>query len=115
MPHHRPELIPDDFDDLMSGTQALQDFLANGLLTDAIDELFDDLKVDVCFKKRKPHIFQRFREVLLREHPLPPEFLENSLKLIAQRIKHDAVSPQRKRPSKPCTRPPIASKILGKE
>src|SRR6185437_5520131 len=115
MPHHRSELIPDDFDDLMSGSQTLQHFLANGLLTDAIDELFDDLKVDVCFKKRKPYIFQCFRNVLLREHTLPPEFLQNFLKLIAQRIEHDTVSPQRKRPSKPYTRPPIASKILGKD
>ena len=53
--HHAPKLVPHDLDDLMAGSQTFQHLLADGLLTNAIQKLLDDLKVDVGLKQGQPH------------------------------------------------------------
>ena len=77
MPHHRPELIPDDLDNLMSWSQTLQDLLPNRLFAHTIDKLFDDLKVDVRFEESKSHLLERFSNILLGKHTLPTELFQN--------------------------------------
>jgi len=72
----------------MPGGEALQDFLPHGLLTDPFDEILDNFEIHVRFKKREADLLQGLGNILLREHTLPPEFPQNFLELVAQRIKH---------------------------
>jgi hypothetical protein len=64
-PEEFAEFFVDDLDDLLSGRQALENFLADCLGPDVPDEVFDDLKVDVSLKEGKPYLLQREVDVFL--------------------------------------------------
>jgi hypothetical protein len=73
------QLVMDDFDDLLTGTQALHNFLTEGLLLHGVRELFDDLEVDVGFQKGDPDFLQGFVEVLFGNAAFTFEVLKNAL------------------------------------
>ncbi len=104
--HQLPQLVPDDLDDLVPRRQALQHVLPHGLDPHALDEVLDDLEVDVRLQQRHPDLFQGLADVLLREHTLPAEPLENGFKLLAEGFEHtiELVLPSRTHEQTPAPR-----------
>ena len=77
---HLDQFVADDLHDLLSRTQALQHFLADGFLSDGVRELLDDLEVDVRFKQRHADFLERLFDVLLGvSSSLAAKILEDAL------------------------------------
>ena len=82
------ELVANDFDDLLGGREGGEDFLADGLDADLLDEVFGDVEVDVGFEEGHADFAQGFGDVLFGEHTLAPEVLEGALQFVCQILKH---------------------------
>jgi hypothetical protein len=59
--------------EVLLGREALQNFLAERVLLDALDEVADDGDVDVGLEERETDVAQRLLDVLLRDLPLTLE------------------------------------------
>src|SRR6185369_10737125 len=87
-PEQADELVIDDFDDLLAGLDALDDFLAERLLAHAIDEVAGDLEIDVCLEQRHAHLAQGIAHVGLGDFAEAAKVLENFLQLVGQAVEH---------------------------
>ena len=82
------EFVMDDFDDLLAGMNALDDFLADGFAFDAFDEIASDLEIDVGVQQRQPHFPQRVGRICLRDPSQSAQVAKRVLKLAADRVEH---------------------------
>ena len=82
------QFIVDDFDDLLAGLDALDDFRADGLGFDALDEIAGDLEIHVGFQQRHADFTQGFGDVGLGNFSEPAQVAEGVLELAAERIEH---------------------------
>jgi hypothetical protein len=79
----RPDqLFIDNLDDLLGRREGGQNLLAEGLLFDRLDELFNDLKVDVSLKQRNANLAESGFHVFGSEFSFAAQVLENSLQFI---------------------------------
>jgi hypothetical protein len=69
----------DDLDDLLTGSEAAENFTANGPFLNAADKVLDDLEVDISLKERKAHLAQSFLYIVFLKDAPAPELLENRL------------------------------------
>ena len=77
------EFFVDDFDDLLSGLDALDDFGADGLGFDALDEVAGDLEIHVGFQQRHADFAQGIADVGLGDLAEPAQIAEGILELAA--------------------------------
>ena len=80
----RQHLVAHDAHDLLRRRQALEDFLVDGAIADAIDERLDDLEVDVRLEQRHADLAQRRLDRLLGEAGLAAQGAENVLQAVAE-------------------------------
>ena len=71
-----------DFDDLLAGRDAGENFLAERTLFGALDEVLGDLVIDVGLQQRQSHLAQRVGDVLLRQLAVPAQRLEHRLQFL---------------------------------
>ena len=77
------EFVVDDFDDLLAGLDALDDFRADGLGFDALDEIAGDLEIHVGFQQRHADFAERVGDVGLGNFPEPAQVAKGVLELAA--------------------------------
>ena len=94
------EFIVDDFDDLLAGMDALDDFLAEGLGFDAVDEIAGDLEIDIGFEKSHTDLAEGVRDIGLGDFTEAAQVLEGVLELAGKRIEHPFRLGQRRRVDK---------------
>ncbi len=82
------QFVVDDFDDLLAGLDALNDFLAQGLGFDALDEIAGHLEIHVGFQQRHAHFAQGFPDVFLGDFSEAAQVPERILEFAAQSIEH---------------------------
>ena len=82
------QFVAHDLDDLFGGRQRRHHFLANRLLADVVDQLFDHFEIDVGFQQRHADFFQRFADVLFRQCALSAQVLKGALQFVCQVLKH---------------------------
>jgi hypothetical protein len=75
------EFVVDEFNDLLAGLYAKQDFLADGLVFDAFNEIASDLEIDVGFKEGEPNFAEGIADVFLGNLAEAPQVFEGFLKL----------------------------------
>ena len=73
----RHELLVDDLDDLLPGSDALEDLLAHRALAHPLDEGAGDLEVDVALQEGHANLAERLLDVLLGEATGSPEAVED--------------------------------------
>ena len=76
------QLIANDLDHLLGGRQRGQHLLADSLLADVFDQLFDDFEVDIGFQQRHANFLERFADVLFGQRALPSQVLKGALQLV---------------------------------
>ncbi len=77
------QLVVDDFDDLLSRLNALDDLLAEGFDFDALDEIPGDLEVHIGLQQGQPHLAQGIAGVGLGDFAEAAQVLESVLELAA--------------------------------
>ena len=77
------QFVVDDFDDLLAGLDALDDFRADGLGLDAFDEIAGDLEIDVGFEQRQAHFAQGVADVVLGNFAEAAQIAKGVLELAA--------------------------------
>ena len=80
----RGQLVVEDFDDLLAGRDAAEDFLAERLFLDPRDEILRDLEIDVRLEQRQPHLAHGVVDVRLADRPVAAEVLEDVLQLVGE-------------------------------
>ena len=75
------EFVVDEFDDLLAGLDTEKDFLSDGFIFDAVNEIASDLEIDVGFKEGKPDFAERIADVFLGNLAETPQVFEGFLKL----------------------------------
>ena len=78
----------DDLHDLLAGSQALQDVLAERALLDRVREVARDLEIDVRLEQREADLTHRLRDRLLVEAPAATEPAEGGLQLVGEGVEH---------------------------
>ena len=92
---HQPnQFLVNDLDDLLAWGERLQDVLAEGLATNRVRKLLDDLDVDVGLEEREADFAKRFLEVRLADARFAPELLEDRFELVAEGLEHRRSSTQ---------------------
>ena len=74
----------DDFDDLLAGLDALDDFLAERFGFDAFDKIAGDLEIDVGFQQRQPHLAQGIADIGLGDFAQTAQIFDCVLKPSAE-------------------------------
>ena len=77
------EFVVDDFDDLLAGLDALDDFRADGLGFDALDEIAGDLEIHVGLQQRHADFAQGIGDVGLGNFSEPAQVAKGVLELAA--------------------------------
>ena len=77
-----------NFNDLLAGRDAAQDFLTQGFFLYARDKVFRDLEIDIRFEQREADLPQRVVNVRLADRAVTSQVLEDVLKFIAELRKH---------------------------
>ena len=77
------EFVIDDFDDLLAGLDALDDFRADGFGFDAFDEIAGDLEIHVGFQQRHADFAQGIGNVGLGNFSEPAQVAKGVLELAA--------------------------------
>ena len=72
-----------DFDDLLAGLDALDDFLAERFDFDAFDEIAGDLEIDVGFEQSQTHFAEGIADVGLGNFAEPAQIAEGVLEFAA--------------------------------
>ena len=86
--HQLRQLVVDDLHDLLAGSQALEDLLAERPLTDGGDEVAHHREVDVRLEQRQPDLAHRTRDRLFVELALLPQVAEGALQLVGEAVEH---------------------------
>ena len=79
-------------DDLLAGVERAEDFLADGLLGDALDERVDDVEVDVGFEQGLADLAQAFADVGLGEPAAAAQLLERVAEALLNAFEHAGVA-----------------------
>ncbi len=82
------QFVADDLDHLLGRRERGQNFLADSLLADVVDEFLDDLEVDVGFQQRHADFFERFADVFFGQRALSAQVLKCTLQFICKVFKH---------------------------
>ena len=85
------ELVVDDLHHGLTGGEALQDVLADRLLTDARDEVLDDLEVDVGLEQREAHLAHRGIDVGLADPAAAGQAAERRPQALAEGVEHGRI------------------------
>ncbi len=85
------KLVADDFDDLLGGGKGGEDFGADGLDANLLDEVAGDVEVDVGFEQGSADFAQGFGDVFFSERALAAEGFEGALEFVGEVFKHDQV------------------------
>src|SRR4029078_5137181 len=80
---------------LLTGREALEDVVSDGLLLDALDERADHLEIDVGLEESDAHLAERLLDVLLGQAAGTPEAVEDRLKALRQGFEHWVLSESR--------------------
>ncbi len=86
--HQRRQLFVDDLHDLLAGSEAAGDVLAEGALLDARDEVLDDAEVDVGLEQRQTDLAHRARDHLFVELSAAPKRAEGGIQLVPEGVEH---------------------------
>ena len=92
LPSSGDQLVADDLDDLLGGREGGEDFGADGLGADVLDEVADDVEVDVGFEQGHADFAQGFGDVFFSERALAAEGLEGTLEFVCEVFKHRSIS-----------------------
>lgn len=84
----RGQFVLEDFDDLLTGRDALENLLAEGTLLDLGDEVLGDGEVNVGIEQSQTDLAQGVGNVRLGEPTVTPEVLEGLLKLVGEIGEH---------------------------
>src|SRR5262249_37661708 len=87
--HQLRELVVDDLHDLLARREALQDLVAERLLTDPAHEVADDGEVDVRLEQSQADLAHGTGDRLLVELAFLPEVAEGALELVGERVEHE--------------------------
>ena len=79
----RDQFVADKFDDLLAGLDAGDDFRAERLGFDALDEIAGNLEIHVGFQQRHAHFAQRVADVALGNFSEAAQVLEGVLEFAA--------------------------------
>ena len=71
------QLVVDDFDDLLTGGHAFDNFLTDAFIADGFDEFADDLQIDVSLEQGKADFAHGLGDIFLCQRALSTEFTEN--------------------------------------
>jgi hypothetical protein len=85
------QFIVDDLDDLLTGLNALDDLLAEGLDFDLLDKIPGDLEIDIRVQERHADIAEGIRYIGLRDFAQSAEVAEGVLQFLAQGIEHGSI------------------------
>ncbi len=72
-PHQIDQLAMHDADQLLRGIERVEHPFADGILADALDELFGDVVTDIGLEQRLLDQVQPFAHVRFRQLPLPAQ------------------------------------------
>ncbi len=92
LPSSAIKLVADDLDHLLGRRERGQDFGADGLGADVLDEVVDDLEVDVGLEQGDANLAQGFGDVLFGERALAAKVLEDALQFVSEVLKHGSSS-----------------------
>ena len=79
---HLHQLLVDDVDDLLHGSEALRNLSPQRLLLDRLDELADHLVVDVRFQEGQADLAEGLVQVLIRDGAVVAKAAEDPAQLI---------------------------------
>ena len=82
------QFVVDDFDDLLSGLDALNHFRAKRPFLHALDEVARDFEIHVSLEQRHAHFAQRVGHVAVSDFSKPAQVFENLLQLVGQAVEH---------------------------
>jgi hypothetical protein len=85
------ELVPDDLDDLLRGSEALHHLLGEGASAHAPEERVGHLHGDVGLQQRRPHVIEGVVHLLGMELASSAEFLEGAVETGGQGVEHGVV------------------------
>ena len=88
--HERRQFVADDLHHLLARRQAAHDVLSEGLLTNPLHKVLDDLKVDVRFQERQPDFARRLLDVGFRQLAAPAQMGKNAVEFCGKGFKHAA-------------------------
>ena len=80
----------ENFHDLLAGTDAAQNGLAQGLLFDSYYKILRHLEVDICIQQGESNFAEGVCDIRLTDLALTTEIFENVLKFIGESGKHGA-------------------------
>ena len=83
-PEGGDQLVMDDLDHHLAGSDRLDDGGTDRLFADAIGKASDDVERDVGFEQRAAHLAHRGVDIGLRERTAPRQPIENATKLFRQ-------------------------------
>ncbi len=75
----RHKLPMNDLDDLLTGSEAAENFTSHGPFLNAADKILNDLEVDIRLKERQANFAQSFLNIVFLKDSPAPELLENRL------------------------------------
>jgi hypothetical protein len=73
------QLFMHNLDNLLTRSEAAQDFLAYSPFLNPVDKIFNDFEIDVRFEEREPHLAKRLFDVIFFKNTSAAEFLKNRL------------------------------------
>ena len=73
---------------MLLGRERAENFSAERLGFDVLDEIANDLDIDVGFEQRKADFAQRILDIALGDAALALEFFEDPFEAVAERVKH---------------------------
>jgi hypothetical protein len=83
--------IVENFDDLLSGRNRLQDFLAHRPVLHRIDECLGDGQIDISFEQCQANFPQRLRNIRFADPAKSAQFLEYAVETIAELREHGSL------------------------
>jgi hypothetical protein len=88
--------ILNDFDDLLTGLDALNDFLPQSLGFDLFDKIAGNLELDISFEQSHADLAQGVADVGLGDFAQAAQVAEGGLQFAAQRIEHGIQAKRRR-------------------
>ena len=78
----------EDFDDLLTGSDAAEHLLAQGFVFDASNKLLGDSEVNVGLEQGQANFAKGVGDVLFADATMPAEIFEDLLKFVRKAGKH---------------------------
>jgi len=80
-----------NFDDLLAGSDAAQNFLAQRLLLDPRDEILRHVEMHIGLLQRHAHLAHRIGNVLFADAAMATEVFEDVLEFVGKSGKHKKI------------------------